>query len=105
MRVGLKKALATMKRQARQVNGLQDPFVRQVALVSGRGHEDIADLVQQAAVLIGEDKLKDHAFKFSDTVVAEEAALNQVFMGVIINKEDEPPDARRTGGGQGLNNR
>ncbi|TEB07230.1 60 kDa chaperonin [Pelotomaculum schinkii] len=87
MRVGLKKALAVMESQAQQINGVHDQFVRQVALVSGRGHEDIADLVKRAAVLIGEEKLKDSSFKFSDTVVAEEGALNQVFMGVIINKE------------------
>jgi chaperonin GroEL (HSP60 family) len=87
MRVGLKKALSVMKSQARQINGLQDPFLRQVAFVSGRGHDDIADLVKEAAVLIGEEKLKDNSFKLSDTVIAEEGALNQVFMGVIINKE------------------
>ena len=87
MRVGLKKALEVMSSQVRQVDGLQDACVRQVALVSGRGHEDIADLVKEAAVLIGEDKLRDRSFKLSDTIVAEEGATNQVFMGVIVNKE------------------
>lgn len=87
LRVGLKRALEAMRGQARPVNGLDDPVIRQVALVAGRDHEDIADLVVRAAVLIGEEKLKDHSFKFSDTIVAEEGAENQVFMGVIINKE------------------
>ncbi|OPX87059.1 TCP-1/cpn60 chaperonin family protein [Pelotomaculum sp. PtaB.Bin117] len=87
LRVGLKKALETMARQARPVNDLTDQVVRQVALVAGREHEDIADLVVKAAALIGEEKLKDPFFKFSDTVIAEEGAENQVFMGVIINKE------------------
>lgn len=88
LRVGLQKALEAMRRQARPVNGLDDPVIRQVALVAGRGHGDIADLVVQAAVLIGEEKLKkDPSFKFSDTIVAEEGAENQVFMGIIINKE------------------
>lgn len=87
LRTGLKKALEAMRAQARPVAGLQDPAVRQVALVAGRENEDIADLVVQAAVMIGEAKLKDQSFKFSDTIVAEEGAENQVFMGVIINKE------------------
>jgi chaperonin GroEL (HSP60 family) len=87
MRVGLKQALEAMSKQVRQIDGLQDAFVRQVALVSGRGHEDIADLVREAALLIGEDKLRDRSFKLSDTIVAEEGAVNQVFMGVIVNKE------------------
>ena len=87
LKVGLKKALEAMRAQARPVKGVEDPLVRQVALVAGRYQEDIADLVVQAARLIGEEKLKDPAFKFSETVVAEEGAENQVFMGVIVNKE------------------
>lgn len=87
LRVGLQKALAVMRSQTRRLQGLEDPLVRQVALVAGRDHADIADLVVHAARLIGEDKLKESSFKFSDTVVAEEGADNQVFMGVIINKE------------------
>ena len=87
LRVGLKKALETMRDQARPVSGLDDQVIRQVALIAGRNHEDIADLVVQAAVLIGEEKLKDKTFKFSDTIVAEEGAENEVFMGVIVNKE------------------
>jgi len=87
LRVGLKRALEAMSEQARPLVGLGDPAVRQVALIAGRDHGDIADLVVRAAVLIGEDKFKDPTFKFSDTIVAEEGAENQVFMGVIINKE------------------
>ncbi|HPU36314.1 MAG TPA: TCP-1/cpn60 chaperonin family protein, partial [Bacillota bacterium] len=87
LRTGLKRALEVMQEHTRPLKGLDDPLVLQVALVAGRGHTDIADLVTQAAVLIGEEKLKDRSFKFSDSIVAEEGAENQVFMGVIINKE------------------
>lgn len=87
LRIGLRRALEAMREQSRQVDGLEDPVLRQVALVAGRDHADIADLVVQAAVLIGADKLKDPTFKFSEAIVAEEGAENQVFMGVIINKE------------------
>ncbi len=87
LKAGLKKALEVMRLQARPVKGIDDPLVRQVALVAGRYQEDIADLVVQAARLIGEEKLKDPAFKLSETIVAEEGAENRVFMGVIVNKE------------------
>ncbi|NLI13477.1 TCP-1/cpn60 chaperonin family protein [Pelotomaculum propionicicum] len=87
LRVGLKKALDFMGAEARPVTSLQDPVVRQVALVAGRSHEDIADLVVQAAIMIGQEKLKDPSFKFSEAIVAEEGAENEVFMGVIINKD------------------
>ncbi len=87
LRAGLKRALEVMRMQAQPLSGLDDPLIRQSALVAGRDHDDIADLVVQAALLIGKEKLKDSSFRFADTVVAEEGAKNQVFMGVIINKE------------------
>jgi chaperonin GroEL (HSP60 family) len=87
LRVGLKKALEIMRSEACPVKSLNDPVIRQVALVAGRSHEDIADLVVQAAVLIGHEKLNDPTFKFSEAIVAEEGAENEVFMGVIINKD------------------
>lgn len=87
LRIGLKKALQIMHEQARPVTDLEDRAIRQVALIAGRGHEDIGDLVIQAAEMIGKDKLRDNTFKFPDTVVAEEGADNKVFMGVIVNKE------------------
>ncbi|MBO8128541.1 MAG: TCP-1/cpn60 chaperonin family protein [Peptococcaceae bacterium] len=86
LRLGLKHALDLMEREAQAVNGLDDPRVRQVALVAGREHGDIADLVVQAAKLVGEEKLRDSFFKLSDTVEARENAQNVVFEGVIINK-------------------
>ncbi len=87
LRAGLKRALEVMRMQARPVSELDDPLIRQCALVAGRDHDDIADLVVQAALLIGREKLEDSSFRFADAVVAEEGAKNQVFMGVIINKE------------------
>ncbi len=87
LRLGLKRARQMIEEQAQTVKGLDDPLLRQVALVAGREHEDIADLVVRAAALIGEEKLKDKTFKLADTVISQEGADNQVFMGVIIGKE------------------
>lgn len=87
LRAGLKKGLELMQEKARPLAGLDDPAVRRVALVAGRGREDIADLVVQATRLIGEEKLKEPAFKFAEIITAREGAENQVFSGVIITKE------------------
>ncbi|SHI33752.1 TCP-1/cpn60 chaperonin family protein [Desulfofundulus thermosubterraneus] len=87
IRAGVKRGLEVMLQRARPVTDLDDPLIYQVALVAGRGHDDIAALVVQAARMIGREKLLDRAFRFSDTVMAEEGADNQVFMGVIVNKE------------------
>ncbi|AEF94727.1 chaperonin Cpn60/TCP-1 [Desulfotomaculum nigrificans CO-1-SRB] len=87
IRAGVRRALEAIKERAVHLEDLQHPRVRQVALVAGREHQDIADLVVEAASLIGREKLLEPNFKLSDTVVSEEGAENQVFMGVIINKE------------------
>ncbi len=87
LRVGVRKALEAMKERSRSLDDLSDPMLRRIAYISGREHDDIADLVVAAAKLIGADKLKDKSFKLADTIVAQEGADNEVFMGVIIDKE------------------
>ncbi|QGG47907.1 TCP-1/cpn60 chaperonin family protein [Heliorestis convoluta] len=91
---GVKNAIDLFYQSARPVETLQDPMLEKVALVAGREHLDIAHLVIEAARLVGEEKLKEHNFKLSDTIKAQENADNQVFSGVIVNKmpmnEDMP---------------
>lgn len=87
IRAGVNRALAFFQENAQAV-GLKDrALLRQVALVAGRGHEDIADLTVQAAELVGEEKLKEPKFKLADTIIAQVGAQNEVFEGIIINKE------------------
>jgi len=87
LRAGVLAAIKVMDRLARSIKDIHDPVIKQVALVAGRGHEDIADLVVKAAEMVGLEKLADRSFKFADAVVAEEGAENQVFKGIIIDKE------------------
>ncbi len=87
LRAGVQSGIEAIRRRARNIEDVRDPLVRQVALIAGRGHEDIADLVVRAAVMVGREKLLDRNFKFTETVVAEEGAENQVFRGVIVSKE------------------
>ncbi|HAG09984.1 MAG TPA: chaperonin [Desulfotomaculum sp.] len=86
MRLGLGKGLELMAEKARPVESLEDPLIYQIALVAGRGQQDIAGLVVSAAKLIGKGKLLEKNFRFSDAVRADERADNAVFMGVIINR-------------------
>ncbi|MDO7788242.1 TCP-1/cpn60 chaperonin family protein [Desulforamulus aquiferis] len=87
IRTGVRRALEAIKEKTLPMEDLRHSWVHQVALVAGREHQDIADLVVESARLIGRNKLLDPNFKLADTVVSEEGASNQVFMGVILNKE------------------
>lgn len=87
IRVGVARALELIKQKAASIKSLDDPLLGMVALIAGREHEDIADLVVEAARMTGSDKMKDPSFRLSDTIISEEGAENEVFMGVIINKQ------------------
>ena len=87
VRKGIKRAIEAIEAKSRPLSGLDDPLLAQVALVAGREHEDIARLVVAAALMVGMDKLLDPKFRLSDTVLAEEGAANEVFLGVIVDKE------------------
>lgn len=87
LRAGIRAGMESISRRVKPIEDIGDTVVRQVALVAGRGHDDIAGLVVQAAGMVGREKLLDRNFKLADTVVSEEGAENQVFKGVIISKE------------------
>lgn len=87
IRVGIRRALEVLREKAVPVLEVNDPALRQIALIAGREHADIADLVVQAAGLVGKAKIQDPSFKLAETINAEEGAENEVFLGIIINKE------------------
>jgi chaperonin GroEL (HSP60 family) len=87
LRFGTQKVLDVFQRQGKNISDVNDPLLKQVALVAGREHEDIAHLVVEAAILIGREKLMDPYFKLADTVCSTVGAQNKVFLGVIVNKE------------------
>ncbi|MGI6092525.1 MAG: chaperonin [Veillonellaceae bacterium] len=87
IKYGVAKAIEEIKVSGRQVTDINDPVLRKVAMIAGREYDDIADLVVSAAKLIGIEKLREPNFKLSDIITAEEGANNEVFMGVIVDKE------------------
>jgi chaperonin GroEL (HSP60 family) len=87
IRTGVRTALDSIKAKAQQVDENDDSVLLKVARVAGREHEDIAQACVDAARMIGRAKLNEQGFKLMDTVVAKEGADNEVFNGVIIDKE------------------
>lgn len=96
VRLGTSFALQRLKERARTIEHLDQSELKQIAYIAGRENEDIADLVIEAAKRIGTEKLNDRFFKLSDTIVAHEGADNEVFSGVLLNKErmnDQMPES------------
>ena len=87
IRIGIAMAQEELTKRSRRFKDLKDAKICNIARVAGRDNLDIADLVVQAARLIGTEKLLEPNYKLSDIIVAEENAENEVFLGVIVDKE------------------
>ncbi|RJQ08141.1 MAG: chaperonin [Bacillota bacterium] len=87
LRFGLDKAREAMDALSRPLDGPGDSLLHRVAFIAGREREDIADLVVDAARMVGAEKLRERHWKLLDTVVAKVGAENEVFMGVLVDKE------------------
>lgn len=87
VRHGIAAALKEVALHGRKIEDVNDLVLRNIAMIAGREYEDIAELVVGAAKLIGVEKLCEKNFKLSDIITAEEGADNEVFMGVLIDKE------------------
>ena len=87
LKYGIHKALDHVNDHRRPITNLNDPILSNIAMIAGREHRDIADLVVEAAQLIGMDKLQENHFRLADIITAEEGASNEVFLGVIVEKE------------------
>lgn len=87
IKIGLEKAQNTLKSNTIPVKDINDSALKSIALIAGRENEDIAELVTKAARLVGEDKLKEKNFKLRDIIMSRAGAENEVFMGLIVDKE------------------
>lgn len=83
----IEEALEDLQEKSTYIEGLDDPVLKNIALVAGRGYEDIAKLVVRGAQIVGREKLQDPSFKLVQSIKAIEGAKNEVFLGVLINKE------------------
>lgn len=82
----LPHVLAMLKGKAIDISSLEDPKIKQVALTSSKGKDDIACLIIEGAKLVGRELLLRKDFKFQDTLLCSEQEENEVFPGVILQR-------------------
>ncbi len=68
------------------VTDLGDPLLFQVAVTAGRGDQKIAQMICQAALQLGKDKLLSPSFKFPDVILSRAGAGDQLIEGVVLSK-------------------
>lgn len=86
MEQGIRHCLSTLEHQAVKISDVDDPNAYQVALVAGRGYEDIAHGVCELARLIGPGKVQDRTFRLSERIISEVGASLEVYPGLIIRR-------------------
>lgn len=79
-------ALAELERRAQRLSGLDDTRLRQTALVSARGQEEIAQLAVEAAQAVGEENLLDRQIDCKEWVAASTFGRSEVIKGVVIER-------------------
>ncbi len=78
IKLGIEKALALLETKTLPVTSLEDQMLHNIALIAGRGYDDLAGMVIAGAKKMGFDRLSDQDYKFPDAVIAKELAENKV---------------------------
>jgi chaperonin GroEL (HSP60 family) len=87
IRLGIEEAVGVCQELARPISRLDDPLLRQAALIAGRGDAATADLIVAAATSVDREKLlHGPAFCLADLVLAREGADSEVIAGLVIDK-------------------
>jgi archaeal chaperonin len=87
MKTGIGKALELLEEAVIPLEDLNSPVLERIALIAGRDHRDLAELIIGAARILGGERLKEPGFKLADQVVALEGAESELIQGAIIDKE------------------
>ena len=76
-----------MEQEAIQIGSMDTGQLYNIAYVAGREDASIARLIMEGAQLIGQEKLLEPGFRFSQRVRAVEGAESEVLNGVLVSKE------------------
>ena len=87
IRLGIDTALNYLAEAKIPIEGLDSPLLARIALISARGRGDLADLIIQAARILGAEYLANPGFRLADQIVAYEGAPTELISGTIINRE------------------
>lgn len=83
---GLEMAQAEWEKERIALDFQDTEHLKQIARIAAREYADIADLLTEAALKIGEDRLKEENFLFAESIKAKIGAKGEVFNGVVVTK-------------------
>ena len=84
IRLGVETASKILAEARIPIERLDSPLLERIALVSARGRRDLADLVIQAAQILGGEYLSKPGFRLADQIIAIDGGLTGLIAGTII---------------------
>ncbi len=87
IRHGVSRSLDLLADLRIEVTDLKSSFLENIATVSGRGNNVLAQLIMKAACFVGEQKIQEPGFKLAEQVFAFEGSENLIIQGAIIDRE------------------
>jgi chaperonin GroEL (HSP60 family) len=86
IRLGINDALEYLKDAVVTIDQSNIQIVKQIALIAGRNHPELAELIVEAAKIVGEQILHDPGYKLADQIIALESSENHLIRGTIIER-------------------
>jgi chaperonin GroEL (HSP60 family) len=87
IRKGVRFALERMQEMAHPIWDMEDEWLQRIAYTAGREQEDITELVMEAAMMVGREKLLEKHFRLSESVVAHPRAESNIFAGLLTPRK------------------
>lgn len=87
IKTAMEHVIDLTRQHARPLTSLRDAAAYNIALVASRGDRELAELVLEAARLLGEQRLLEDEFRFADSVKGFEGVTSEVLSGVLVNKD------------------
>ncbi|MBR2568302.1 MAG: TCP-1/cpn60 chaperonin family protein [Paenibacillus sp.] len=84
---GVNIARELLQERAIPIQGFDDPLLHQAVHIAGREHNDIVQLVMDAARAVGIHQLQSPQYRFADSIVAHEKAKNEWFEGLLLKQK------------------
>ncbi|MFZ5965582.1 MAG: TCP-1/cpn60 chaperonin family protein [Bacillota bacterium] len=87
IKLGVEQAINIIQTMRFEITEQNFDFLKDIALIAGRGEVSIGEAVFHAANLLKAEKLRKKNFKFPNVIEAHEGTENRVIHGVIVDRK------------------
>ena len=87
IKIGIGYSLELLTMVVSKIDNLDNPILERIALIAGREHQDIAELIIRAVQILGGNRLREPGFKLADQILALDGSTSELIQGTVIDRE------------------